>query len=378
MFVSHGSRRHRLFGPAALASALAAMMLVAGCGGSSSDNGSSSAATPAKTADSGTETAATGGGTKPVPKKTIGLVNILAASATTGAMQQAVKDAGAQLGWDVKTIDGQGDPSKMAAGVQSLVTQKVDAIITITGDPEVVRKGLEAAKAQNIPTIQIGGPIPPNDLYTASYEQNNWAMTSLAAKYMAARMGYEGEVGVFDNNLVYGFKARMLALKAVFALYPKIKIVATQQLDLANLGPSTEKATVDMLRAHPNIKSIWSMADPAFTPALNGVRQAGKQDSTFVMGWTAYKPYAAALRSNSAAGALPHAWTEETGWIAIDQLAKHFTNGTPIDPAAVEKNPVPITLYTKDNLPSADGDPPPPVDFKTKYEEQWKSEFKLH
>jgi ABC-type sugar transport system substrate-binding protein len=354
--------------------------LLAACGGSKSSSSSATATNAAASASgtsTGTGAAASAGPKVALPKETIGLVDIVGASSADQALEQSVKQAAQLLGWSYKSVDAQGDPAKMNGGVLSFVNQHVNAIVTIAIQPQAARQGLAAAKAAGIPTIQIGGTLPPSDLYTASYEQNEGAMTDLAAQYMVDRMHFTGDVGFFTNNAVYGFKARQAAFDAVLSLYPGIHIVATHELDLTNLGPDAQSATVAMLQAHPSIKAIWVMADPAFIPALDGVRQAGHDSKTFVMGWTAYPPYGKALVNDPAAGALPHAYSENTGWVAMDQLASHFAKHTAIDPEAVADNPVPVTLFTKEHPPPTNTVPTPPVNYQETYGAKWKAEYTL-
>ena len=66
---------------------------------------------------------AAGSATKTPPKITVGFLQILGASPSAQRNQNQFMRAAKVLGWKVNVVDAQGDPAKMASGIQSFVTQ---------------------------------------------------------------------------------------------------------------------------------------------------------------------------------------------------------------------------------------------------------------
>src|SRR4051812_15116188 len=114
------------------------MLVVVGCGdsdsGSSSATGSSTSAASTTASDTTASTPA-GGEKVKLEKKKLGFVNVIKASPASSRVEANFTRAAEALGWSVQAIDGQGDPAKMAQGVQSLVNANVDAIATVSVDP---------------------------------------------------------------------------------------------------------------------------------------------------------------------------------------------------------------------------------------------------
>ena len=133
---------------------------------------------------------AAGSATKTPPKITVGFLQILGASPSAQRNQNQFMRAAKVLGWKVNVVDAQGDPAKMASGIQSFVTQKVDAIVTIAVAPAAAQQALTAAKKDGIPAITIAGPNPdPNHLYAAQIAPNDSALGALSAQHLCDTLG---------------------------------------------------------------------------------------------------------------------------------------------------------------------------------------------
>jgi ABC-type sugar transport system substrate-binding protein len=355
--------------------ALIGCIAVVGC--SSDDDSSTSSSSSDNSSAASTTASDTSSGQKvPLPKEKLGFVNVLGASPASSRVQGNYVEAAKHLGWDVQTIDGQGDPAKMAQGVQGLVDSKVASISTVSVDPSAAKTALEAAQSADIPTIQIGGPLQNPLAYTASYEENDWAMSDLMTKYMVTNLGYKGEIGMFNSSVLFTFQIRTAARDNVLKNYPDVKVGATHDASLTDPAGDAQATCARMVKANPNIKAIWLLIDAQFGPCIQGLRSEGKQDDVFVVGWYANPDNVVALHNDKAGSAVIHAWLEEGAWATMDQLASHFAKKTPIDPQALSDQP-PMEIFTKANVPAGDDAPPPPVPYEESYVKKWDSEYDI-
>jgi ABC-type sugar transport system substrate-binding protein len=312
------------------------------------------------------------GGTTALGHKTIGLDYVIGSSPVSQRLGADLIRGAKLLGWDVKTCDGAGDTTKMAACEQSLVALGVDAIINESIEGSVVAAGIADAQAKHLPVINIGGKVTSTTLYDASYAPADTAASALITQYMMDRLEPAGgEIAMFVNDLNQNLKARGTIAKDIIALYPNVKIVATHPIDQKNLVADTQKAVTDILTAHPNLKAIWTVADVTLGATVRVIQAAGKSNQIFVTAWFANPDSVDLLRAGPPAGAVVHEWPEEDSWIALDQLAAFFAHGTAIDPLAGNAVSQPAQIIDQSNAPPSGQTPTCPFDYATYFTQKW-------
>src|SRR3981081_543166 len=151
-------------GRRALAVATVVAAAAAGCGSTSSGTSASNNVSSAASSSASTPAAAsTVAPLKPptgshsatgLRNKTVGLVIITQASEVFPQQQKAMKEAFAQLGWNIKIDDLAGDISKVPAPVENLLQSGVHAIVLQSVEPSFVGQQAAAmAKAKGVPII---------------------------------------------------------------------------------------------------------------------------------------------------------------------------------------------------------------------------------
>jgi ABC-type sugar transport system substrate-binding protein len=286
------------------------------------------------------------------PKLTIGFLQILGASQAAQSNQTQFERAAKLLGWKVNVVDAQGDPAKMAAGIQSFVTQKVNAIVTIAVAPAAAQQALLAAKKANIPAITIAGPNPdPLHLYAAEIAPNDSALGAILAQYMCDTLPAKSKIVAQYFPPLEALLRRDNVAKAIFAQCG-IQVVASHQVDFANAVQDATKSTLDMLRANPDAAAVFADQDFEFVPAQNAIRQLGRKNVK-VYGYLAGPQNLAAIQGGGTAAAIADADYTPCAWIAADQLLQYFgPKHKPID-AQAEYNITALkeTLLTPLNAP---------------------------
>jgi ribose transport system substrate-binding protein len=305
----------------------AMLAVVVGCGSDDSgDSGSSSEKQTNVSASTGKVC---------VDKKTVGYVDIFAASPIETSMKELSDAAVKSLGWDMKFVDAAGDFTKMQQAIQSFVTQKVDFIIVASADAAPIRQGLQAAKNANIPVVEIGGGnLDPEKLFSATYNEDEKTLGKMLAEHIVKSVP-NAQIADLATTLNYSGKARGEGLKeAVDESGGKAEIAASQQVDSSNVVPSTTKTLTDMLTAHPDINAVYATFDSMATPAANAVRTKNSKAKVYT---TFATPSNLELMSKGQMGAVIDANLAVTPAVAFDQFLNVAENGGEFDPNAIEK-----------------------------------------
>jgi len=310
---------------------------------------------------------------KTPPKITVGFLQILGASPSAQRNQAHFARAAKALGWKVNVVDAQGDPAKMASGIQSFVTQKVKAIVTIAVAPASAQQALTAAKKAGIPAITIAGPNPdPNKLYAAQIAPNDSALGAISAQHLCDTLGKGAKIVAQLFPPLDALERRDTVAKAVFA-HCGVTIVASHQVDFANAVADSTKSTLDMLRAHPEATGVWADQDFEFSAAVNAINQLGKGKKVKVFGFLAGAETLGTLRKGLPAVSLADADYNPCAWLAADQLLQYFDNKKPIDPnAQYNIYPINTVLITNTNVPKTGNEYPYPDPAKF-FRARWKA-----
>jgi ABC-type sugar transport system substrate-binding protein len=163
-----------------------------------------------------------------------------------------MKAAAAPLGWTVTVCNGNGNVTTMNNCAESLVTQKVSAIVTTAlGGPEIPQ-GFAQAKAANIPVIAYGTSVNPGyeTKYTGGvYGDDIVKQGQDTAQYVATHLKGQPVLGLevtqnyggqgYVNGEVAGFKAL------------GTKFTDLRDVNLANIVSSIATTTQAELQAHP-------------------------------------------------------------------------------------------------------------------------------
>jgi len=279
-----------------------------------------------------------------LPKKTIGIMGPVDAAEIIKLGDDATEQAAKALGWKVIRVDPGGDPAKMASDMTSLVNSKVNAIVLQTIEPGQVAAGLRAAKAGHIPVIDTGTVNAPSPLIAARYYVSPPTEFNLLYKRMKKRIPSGSELGAI---FLPQFLNAKLADDMLQVAAPKAgwKLVATHDADLTNLVGDTTKAVTDMLNAHSAIKAIWGCCDFAATGAVPAIRSAGKNILVYALHGV---PSTIQLAKQGAA-VVEVGDYQKGGIIAIDQLAQHWTKGTPIAKTPPKRYAFKYTIVDKTN-----------------------------
>ena len=200
------SRKHILLGIVAVFAAIA--MGLAGC-------------------SSGTST--TGGGTTTTPtakKVRVGVtVYNMSSFITQGkeGIEAIAKADGVELLWN----SANNDVATQASQMESLINQKVDAIIIVPVQADSLQPQLQAAKDAGIPVLAVNTTLSNEALITSAVLPDDVAAGAQEMQMMADKLGGKGNIVIIQGPLGSSPELdRTKGIMSVLAKYPNIKVLA--------------------------------------------------------------------------------------------------------------------------------------------------------
>jgi ABC-type sugar transport system substrate-binding protein len=305
-----------------------------------------------------------------LPRKTIGVMGPVNAAEIIKLATDATVAGAKALGWKTIQVDPGGDPAKMAAGMTSLVNAHVDAIVLTTIEPGVVASGLRAAKKAGIPVIDTHTLTHSSPLFAGEYFLSPPAEFGLMLGRMKKDVPRGSEIGML--NLPQFLNAKIAAdLMVAAAKKAGWKIVASHDTDVANSVPDVQKAVGDMIRAHPNLTVLFSCCDFGPTGAIPAIRASGKEITVYSLhGIPSSIPQA-----KTGIAVLEVADYQKGSLIAIDQLARHFANGSAIAKKTPKQYAYKMTII--DKAKAGNGYPYPTGPILAAFVAKWKQLYQL-
>lgn len=326
-------RRARSKQAAGAALLVAALTGLTACGSTSEkDATATSGSAPQMTA---AQTTTTTTATKPpfaddVPRtpnpavagKTVGLVSITQASELFPREEAAFREAAGVLGWTVKVVDLQGDPSKTPAAVENLVQAGVDAIVLESVEPVFLGSSAAHAKTEGVPIMAtlVGTPASTSRgaLLSSVVEPLAQESTELAER-MIEDAGGSGDVAVDGDKISPVGVIPETAMRA--AIEGKMNVVATHQIDYTKLAADANAVTQSWLVKHPGLKAIWCPYDGACVGAAQAVQAAGKDVGVY--SFNGSKGTMDLIRQGAPYVSMA-APVEYAAYLALDALNAHF------------------------------------------------------
>lgn len=194
------------------------------------------------------------------------------------AENNAIKAAAQKRGYKVIEVVADGDAQTQNAQIQSLISQRVDAILVCAVDQNTINGALMRAQRARIPVITYDRKLPNERFYQAYVGPDSVKDGLMAGQHMVEKLkDHKGEVLVLellgalnDQNGIDRSKGFQQALKAL----PNAKIISVPtDWDSAKALAATQNA----FQANPSIKAVFAATDtqiPSIETVLIGLGKA--------------------------------------------------------------------------------------------------------
>ena len=259
---------------------------------------------------------------------TIGFQNPIAGNETLQTLQLAVVAQAKVFGCKVISLDDQTTPDKQVSNMQTLIAQKVNAIIFYPLDPKATVPVLKQAKKKGIPVVAIDGTFgsrtatAPYLPYIATQVwQGRDIQAFLQAKAMAAAKP-KAKVGLIGLGFPVPALKYLNQREAFWARKAGLTIVGSQDNPSDDVTGG-EKAANGLVQRYTNMNAIIGYNDPSALGAVIAARGANRNIT--IVGLNGDSAGLAAVKSGKLAATVrvaPVGWGTQTAIAAYSLITK--------------------------------------------------------
>lgn len=193
---------------------------------------------------------------------------------------QAQVDTVKELGGTPIGLDAGRNDKALVGQLQTLITQKPDAVIQTLGTLSVVDPWLKKLRQAGIPVFSVD--LPSTNVINTS-TSDNFSLGAQLALQLVSDIGGKGNIVVFNGfSGVPVCEIRYNELRSVLKYYPDVKII---QPELRDVIPNTVQDAYGQITAllskYPDkggIAAIWSAWDIPQLGATQALIAAGRDD----------------------------------------------------------------------------------------------------
>lgn len=197
---------------------------------------------------------------------------------------------GRKQGYDVIVVSGDKDVAKQSNQVKDFIVKKVSAIVLSPCDSKSIVPVIQEANAAGIPVFTVDIPCnePGVEIVTQIATDNYGGGKEAGHAMVEAFAGGGGKVAVLHLKQVESCQLRVKGFTEVIDAHnasgkPRINIVA--ELESGGAKDLGYKAAEDTLQAHPDLRGIFAINDPAALGARAALEKAGKEKQVVIIGF---------------------------------------------------------------------------------------------
>ncbi len=217
------------------------------------------------------------------------------------AADKGAEEAAKQLG-DVKIVYT-GPTTTTAEGqievINSLISQKVDAIAISANDKDAVAPALKRAMQRGIKVMSWDSAVAAEGRLLHLNPSSNALIGNMLDKLAAdALPGGKGKIAILSATVTSTNQNTWIGeMKKAMAAYPGLDLVATVYGD--DLSDKSYRETQGLLQTHPDVKVIVAPTSVGIVAAAQAVKDAGKIGQVFVTGLGLPSEMAGAVHSGA-------------------------------------------------------------------------------
>lgn len=230
------------------------------------------------------------------------------------------------------------DVATQATQVESLINQKVDAIIIVPVQADSLGPQLQAAKDAKIPVLAVNTTLKNEALITSAVLPDDVAAGAQEMQMMADKLGGKGNIVIIQGPLGSSPELdRTKGIESVLAKYPNIKVLAKDTANWAR-DEAVNKVKNWISSFGPQINGIVSENDDMGLGAVQALKEASVKVP--VVGIDGIQDGLAAVKSGDFIGSsLQHGRVEMAAGLGV---ALKVIKGEPVEKNYVYTMP-PIT-----------------------------------
>lgn len=194
-------------------------------------------------------------------KFNVGIIGFQMSSETHARAANAAEAAAKAKGWSAQVLNSKGEIPTHVAQFDTLIQNKVGAIIVCMGKPVEAEAQFKKAKEAGIPVVTIMSGASPHAAFDIAV--NEYAVGARAAIYLMDQLGYRGNLLTerFDGNTATRIRGKVL--DAVLSENTAIKLLGSHTMARTGTWREDVRAgmTALLLKNQGHVDGIWASFD---------------------------------------------------------------------------------------------------------------------
>ncbi|GAB3865325.1 hypothetical protein GCM10028801_35630 [Nocardioides maradonensis] len=188
------------------------------------------------------------------------------------------KARAAELGISLNETNDAGKPDAQASNLNSLIAQKVPAIVSFPMVFEALETQAAQALSNGLIWVTYGGTLSHQSASIQfSFEKGGQLLGADAAKWANQTLGGKGKIAfLVDNTIQLGIERTKGMIEAFTAAAPNVEVVAKEQAIDPDSGLTKTKA---ILAQHPDVNIVLGITDGAAYGGYKALLENGRSQT---------------------------------------------------------------------------------------------------
>lgn len=282
----------------------------------------------------------------PAAKLTIGVSLLTLDNPFFKVIGDSITAEGKLRGYETIVVSGDKDVAKQSNQIKDFIVKKVSAIVLSPCDSKSIIPVIQEANAAGIPVFTVDIPCnEPNVKIATQVATDNYGGGKEAGHAMIEALGEAGgKVAILHFKQAESCQLRVKGFREVIDEHNKTasaKIDLVTELESGGAKDIGYKAAEDSLQAHPDLRGIFAINDPAALGARAALEKAGRADQVLIVGFDGQPEGKQAIKEGKIY-ADPIQFPDRMGIEIVASILQHF-NGEPLPPQKL----IPTRLYRK-------------------------------
>lgn len=257
-----------------------------------------------------------------------------------------IQSEGRKHGYEAIVVSGDKDVAKQGNQIKDFIVKKVSAIVLSPCDSKSIIPVIQEANAAGIPVFTVDIPCnEPGVKIVTQVATDNYGGGKEAAQAMIEALGEQGgKVAILHFKQAESCLLRVKGFREVIDAHNKsgkAKIDMVTELESGGAKDIGFKAAEDALQAHPDVRGIFAINDPAALGARAALEKAGKTQQVVLVGFDGQPEGKQAIKDGKIY-ADPIQFPDRMGVQIVDAIVRH-SKGETLPPQML----IPTSLYRK-------------------------------
>ncbi len=293
-----------------------------------------------------TDSGATGASTSPPSRGLIGVSLLTLDNPFFKVIGDTITAEGAKHGYQTVVVSGDKDVAKQGNQIKDFIVKKVSAIVLSPCDSKAIIPVIQEANAAGIPVFTVDIPCnEPGVKIVTQVATDNYGGGKEAARAMIEALGEAGgKIAVLHLKQAESCILRVKGFTEVINEHnagTRAPVTIVTELDSGGAKDLGYKAAEDAVQAHPDLRGIFAINDPAALGARAALEKAGKADQIVIVGFDGQPEGKQAIKEGRIY-ADPIQFPDKMGVQVVDAIVRH-SKGESLPPEML----IPTRLYRK-------------------------------